>query len=73
MTQEVQCTHVDTMTDTGPASQVCEPCVAAGDDYPDARYCSVCGYVGCCDGAKGHHMIANMSRTGIGTRTPLGS
>ena len=34
MTQEVQCTHADTMTDTGPASQVCEPCVAAGDGLP---------------------------------------
>ena len=72
MTQEKQCTHADTVTDTGPASQVCEPCVAAGDDYPDARYCTVCGYVGCRDGAKGHHMISHHRETGHPIIKPVG-
>ena len=73
MTEEVQCTHLDTVADVGPASKVCEPCVRLGDSYPDARYCTVCGFVGCCDGAKNHHMINHFRETGhpiIGPATP---
>ena len=64
MTEQVRCTHVDTMTDVKPQSDVCEPCVAVGDTYPAARYCTVCGFVGCCDGAKNHHMINHFRETG---------
>ena len=64
MAEQVECTHLDTITDVKPRSQVCEPCVALGDTYPAARYCKVCGYVGCCDDSKNHHMIDHHRETG---------
>ncbi len=64
MNETAECTHLDTITDVKPASRGCDQCIAAGDSYPDARYCTVCGFVGCCDGAKGHHMIDHHRETG---------
>lgn len=71
MTTEVQCTHVDTVTDVGPVSQRCEECAALGDDYPAARSCTVCGFVGCCDGSKNHHMINHFRTSGHPIIRPL--
>ena len=71
MAGQVECTHVDTITDAEPQSDVCEQCVAAGVTYPAARYCTVCGYVGCCDDSKNHHMISHFRETGHAIIRPL--
>mgnify|MGYP001026511098 FL=1 len=64
MTTENQCTHGDTVTNVGPQSQACVQCDAQGWEYPDIRFCTVCGFTGCCDGAKGAHMIEHSKSTG---------
>ena len=64
MTEAIQCEHSDTITDVRPISDVCGPCVEQGDSYPAARYCTVCGYVGCCDYSKNRHMIKHFETIG---------
>jgi hypothetical protein len=53
--QEKPCSHLDHIHVTEPATQVCEACVASGDEWPALRMCLECGYVGCCDLSVNKH------------------
>jgi hypothetical protein len=57
------CTHLDLIQVTEPTTDVCQDC-APGEIYPALRMCLVCGYVGCCDAAKGRHMAKHSEATG---------
>ena len=59
-----ECAHLSTLQDVEPASDGCIECIELGDTYPDTRMCLVCGYVGCCDGAKNKHMKKHVEETG---------
>ena len=72
MTREVVCAHFETVTAVRPRSEVCEACVAAGDSYTAARFCAACGFVGCCDGSKNHHMVSHFEATGHPIVRPVG-
>ena len=59
------CSHVHlARSDIGPASEVCEKCVALGDSWPALRMCLLCGYVGCCDKSKNKHAQEHFRQTG---------
>jgi uncharacterized UBP type Zn finger protein len=51
-------------SDIGPASEVCQECVALGDSWPALRMCVLCGYVGCCDKSKNKHAREHFRQTG---------
>jgi predicted ester cyclase len=58
------CSHVADIQVTEPTVDVCQECVALGDEWPALRMCLICGYVGCCDMAKNKHMKAHYEQTG---------
>ena len=62
--QEKPCGHLDRIRVTEPDHQVCEDCVASGDEWPALRMCLECGYVGCCDVAVNKHMKKHCAATG---------
>jgi len=57
------CSHLDLIAVTEPTADACRDC-APGEIYPALRMCLVCGYVGCCDAAKGRHMAKHYEATG---------
>ena len=59
-----ECGHLDQVGDPSPSAEVCEECVTVEDTWPDLRMCTVCGYVGCCDGSKNKHMMKHYEATG---------
>lgn len=61
---EKECAHLDQINITEPMKQVCEQCVATGDEWPALRMCLVCGFVGCCDLSVNKHMRAHYETTG---------
>jgi hypothetical protein len=58
------CSHFGLVEVTEPTTFECEQCVASGDIWPALRMCLICGFVGCCDTAKGRHMAAHHQETG---------
>ncbi len=64
-TEERPCSHVDLMQEVTPSNtEVCSECVELDDDWLHLRICLICGYVGCCDLAKNHHMLNHHKETG---------
>jgi len=64
-TEERTCSHTELMQEVTPSNtEVCADCVALGDDWLHLRVCLICGYVGCCDLAKNHHMRNHYEKTG---------
>lgn len=62
---EKPCSHVESIQDVTPSdTAVCADCVELGDDWLHLRVCLTCGYVGCCDLAKNHHMRDHFEETG---------
>jgi len=60
-----ECRHLELIHLVTPSSaEVCADCVALGDSWPHLRICLTCGYVGCCDLAKNHHMRTHCELTG---------
>lgn len=60
-----ECSHVESMQKVTPSNlEVCADCVSLGDDWLHLRVCLICGYVGCCDLAKNHHMKNHYEETG---------
>ena len=60
-----KCPHFAQAHPVTPSSaDVCAECVALGDSWPHLRICLTCGYVGCCDMAKNHHMRTHCEQTG---------
>jgi hypothetical protein len=57
------CSHLDLIQVTEPTADACQEC-APGEIYPALRMCLVCGFVGCCDAAKGRHMAKHYDATG---------
>jgi len=50
------CAHFEQLEGiAGPASTVCEQCIAMGDTWVHLRACLDCGMVGCCDESKNRH------------------
>jgi predicted ester cyclase len=62
--QEKPCSHLGRIRVTEPATQVCEQCVASGDEWPALRMCLECGFVGCCDLSVNKHMKKHCEATG---------
>ena len=63
--EEKACSHVELMQEVTPSNtSVCADCVELGDDWLHLRVCLICGYVGCCDLAKNHHMRDHYEETG---------
>lgn len=58
------CSHLDKIKVVDPATDVCEQCVAMGDEWPALRMCLICGFVGCCDTSKNKHAKAHFEETG---------
>ena len=63
-TGDKPCRHLDLVTTTAPATDVCHQCVESGDVWPALRMCLICGFVGCCDTSKNKHMKAHHDETG---------
>ena len=64
---EKPCSHLDRIRVTQPTAlvaQVCEQCLASGDDWPALRMCLECGFVGCCDQSVNKHMKKHYEATG---------
>jgi len=58
------CTHVDSILDVKPSSNVCEECMAIGDVWVGLRMCAICGKVACCENSKNHHAKVHYADTG---------
>jgi predicted ester cyclase len=58
------CSHLEQIQVTEPTTDVCEACVALGDEWPALRMCLTCGYVGCCDTSIHKHMKQHYEETG---------
>ena len=63
MTQRVHCTHMDSIRNVNPSSNVCDQCIAMGDTWVNLRMCLVCGNVGCCDSSKNTHATKHFHAT----------
>lgn len=62
--EEKACSHLDQIKVIEPSTDVCEQCVAAGDEWPALRMCLVCGFTGCCDTSKNKHVKRHCEETG---------
>jgi len=58
-----ECTHLEEVRTTEPATRICEECVKAGDSWVHLRMCLSCGHVGCCDSSKNKHATKHFHRT----------
>lgn len=59
------CTHRKFINkDAEPASEGCEQCIQAGDEWVQLRMCMTCGHVGCCDSSKNRHANEHYIETG---------
>ena len=64
-TDERPCSHVELIQKVTPSiTTACAECAELGDDFLHLRICLICGYVGCCDLAKNHHMRNHYEETG---------
>lgn len=64
-TKERECSHLDLIHNVDPSStEGCPDCLELGDTWLHLRICLVCGFVGCCDMAKNHHMLNHFQETG---------
>ncbi len=64
-TKERKCSHYELIHDVTPSNtEGCAECMALGDPWLHLRICLICGYVGCCDLAKNHHMLNHVKETG---------
>jgi uncharacterized UBP type Zn finger protein len=64
-TKERECSHLELIQEVAPSgTEGCPDCLALGDSWLHLRICLVCGYVGCCDLAKNHHMLDHIKETG---------
>ena len=62
--KEKFCSHLDQIKYKQTNINVCQDCVATGDDWPSLRMCLICGYVGCCDTSKNKHMQGHVEESG---------
>jgi len=62
--QEKPCSHLDQIKVSEPSTDVCELCVASGDEWPALRMCLTCGFVGCCDTSVNKHVKRHCEETG---------
>ena len=62
--EEKPCSHLDMIQVTEPTTDVCEQCVASGDEWPALRMCLICGFVGCCDTSVNKHTKKHCEETG---------
>lgn len=70
--EEKECSHLDLIDpDVEPEADVCQQCVALGDEWPRLRMCLVCGHVGCCEEAKNQHALMHYQETGHPLVKPL--
>jgi len=58
------CTHLDQIKLTNPATHVCPECVELGDRWVHLRMCLICGQVGCCDSSKNKHATRHFKQVG---------
>jgi uncharacterized UBP type Zn finger protein len=49
---------------TPSGTEGCPDCMELGDSWLHLRICLICGFVGCCDLAKNHHMLDHIKETG---------
>ncbi len=64
-TEERPCSHVELIQKVTPSNtEICAECGDLKDDWLHLRICLICGYVGCCDLAKNHHMRNHYEETG---------
>lgn len=49
------CSHLESIAATGPASQICLECKTEGTQPVQLRECLGCGHIGCCDSSIGQH------------------
>ena len=63
MASKPQCRHIMSVVVVEPASDVCDECVALGDDWVHLRACLSCGNVGCCDQSKNKHATRHYRKT----------
>lgn len=64
---QVQCTHLDQIEVTPPASEDvegCEECLKTGDRWMHLRVCLTCGVVGCCDSSPNQHASKHAAAEG---------
>ncbi len=64
--EETPCEHLHLIRLSTTDETVCQACVEQGDVWPALRLCLICGFVGCCDQAKNHHMKQHYEETGHG-------
>ena len=58
-----ECSHIASVVLVEPTSDVCDECVALGDDWVHLRACLSCGHVGCCDASKNKHATRHWRKT----------
>lgn len=58
-----ECSHIASAVMVEPTSDVCDECVALGDDWVHLRACLTCGHVGCCDASKNKHATRHWRTT----------
>ena len=64
MTDDVPCSHLDTIRDVTPSAAGCEECLKTGDSWVHLRLCLACGHVGCCDNSPNRHATKHYRATG---------
>jgi len=63
MATDPECSHIASVVVVEPTSDVCDECVALGDDWVHLRACLSCGHVGCCDASKNKHATRHWRKT----------
>jgi uncharacterized UBP type Zn finger protein len=64
VTDDVPCSHLDTIRDVTPSAAGCEECLKTGDSSVHLRLCLACGHVGCCDNSPNRHATKHYRATG---------
>jgi uncharacterized UBP type Zn finger protein len=64
VTDDVPCSHLDTIRDVTPSAAGCEECLKTGDSWVHLRLCLACGHVGCCDNSPNRHATKHYRATG---------
>ncbi len=62
-TDDIPCSHLDTIRPVHANSTGCEECINLGDTWVHLRMCLHCGNVGCCDSSKNKHATKHFRAT----------
>lgn len=57
------CSHLNSIKVTDTDIDVCQECLASGDEWVHLRMCTQCGHVGCCNSSKNKHATKHFEQT----------